>query len=95
MFFSALASISFLVGSIAASSTPALDARAATTTIHMRIEGPIRTLYEKTIFASAEKTLINNGHTATCEWSRVNPITLLINAFHVRQRYAQDYCWRY
>ncbi|KZP14001.1 hypothetical protein FIBSPDRAFT_1049059 [Athelia psychrophila] len=66
MFFSTLVSLALLVSSVAASPTPALAARAATTTVYMRIEGPTKTIYEKTIYPTIEKTLTNNGHTATC-----------------------------
>ncbi|KZP27872.1 hypothetical protein FIBSPDRAFT_853054 [Athelia psychrophila] len=66
MFFSTLTSLALLVASVAASPTPALAARAATTTVYMRIEGPTKTIYEKTIYPTIEKTLTNNGHTATC-----------------------------
>ncbi|KZP14010.1 hypothetical protein FIBSPDRAFT_960069 [Athelia psychrophila] len=68
MFFYTLVSLSLglLVASVAASPTPSLAARAATTTVYMRIEGPTKTIYEKTIHPTVEKTLTNNGHTATC-----------------------------
>ncbi|KZP13992.1 hypothetical protein FIBSPDRAFT_1049051 [Athelia psychrophila] len=66
MFFSTLASLCLLVASVAASPTPALAARAATTTVYMRIEGPTKTIFEKTIYPTVQKTLTNNGHTATC-----------------------------
>lgn len=51
----------------AASPSPVLEARAATTTVYMRIEGPTKTIYEQTIHPTVENTLTNNGHTATCE----------------------------
>ncbi|KZP28734.1 hypothetical protein FIBSPDRAFT_885583 [Athelia psychrophila] len=66
MLFSTLASISLLAASAAASPTPVVAARAATTTVFMRIEGPTKTIYEQTIHPTVEKTLTNNGHTATC-----------------------------
>ncbi|KZP14000.1 hypothetical protein FIBSPDRAFT_868725 [Athelia psychrophila] len=68
MFFSTLVSLSLglLVASVVASPSPSLAARAATTTVYMRIEGPTKTIYEKTIHPTVEKTLTNNGHTAKC-----------------------------
>lgn len=67
MLFATLASISLLAASAAASPTPVVEARAATSTVYMRIEGPTKTIYEQTIHPTVEKTLTNNGHTATCE----------------------------
>ena len=67
MLFKFLATLSLLVASAAASPTPVIDARAAKTTIYMRIEGPTKTLYEKTLVASPMTFLTNNGHTAPCE----------------------------
>lgn len=92
MLFSALVSLSLLVASVAASPTPALDARAATTSIYMRIEGPTKTIYEKTLSATTQKTLTNSGHTATCKWTRNYIALLLIDAFDVRQRLARNCC---
>lgn len=56
-----------LVAAAASSPSPVLEARAATTTVYMRIEGPTKTIYEQTIHPTVENTLTNNGHTATCE----------------------------
>ena len=67
MIFPTLATLSLLVASVAASPTPVLAARAANPTIYMRIEGPTKTIYEKTIVASPQTSLTNNGHTAVCE----------------------------
>ncbi|KZP18805.1 hypothetical protein FIBSPDRAFT_863383, partial [Athelia psychrophila] len=66
MLFSILASISLLVASATASPTPVVAARAATTKVYMRIEGPTKTIYEQTINPTVENTLTNNGNTATC-----------------------------
>lgn len=67
MLFTVLATLSLLVASVAASPTSVIEARAAKPTIYMRIEGPTKTIYEKTIVASPRLTLTNNGHTANCE----------------------------
>jgi hypothetical protein len=67
MLFSPLAYLFLVTASVAATPTPSLDARASTETIYMRIEGPTKTIYEKTIQASPQTTLANNGHTATCD----------------------------
>ena len=67
MLFTVLATLSLLLSSVAASPTPVIEARAAKPTIYMRIEGPTKTIYEKTIVASPELFLTNNGHTAKCE----------------------------
>ncbi|KZP23998.1 hypothetical protein FIBSPDRAFT_1042550 [Athelia psychrophila] len=66
MLFPIFASLSLLVASAAASPTPILEARAATTTVYMRIEGPTKTIFEQTIYPTVQNTLTNNGHTATC-----------------------------
>ena len=39
----------------------------ATTKVYMRIEGPTHTIYEETIEATTQTTLVNNGHSATCD----------------------------
>jgi len=65
MIFSTLVSLSLLVASVAAVPTPVLEARASpSATIYMRIEGPTKTIYEKTIVAKAETSLTHGGHTA-------------------------------
>lgn len=83
MFFSALVTISLLIASVVASPAPAIESletreldpihaiagRAATTKIYMRIEGPTKTIYEKTLVASPKAKLTNGGHTAECESS--------------------------
>ncbi|KAF7966519.1 hypothetical protein HWV62_36709 [Athelia sp. TMB] len=66
MLFKFLATLSLLVASAAASPTPVIEARAAKTTIYMRIEGPTKTIYEKTIVATPKAHLTSNGHTAPC-----------------------------
>ncbi|KAF7979893.1 hypothetical protein HWV62_40687 [Athelia sp. TMB] len=66
MIFTTLTALSLLVASVAASPTPVLAARDANPTIYMRIEGPTKTIYEKTIVASPQASLTNNGHTAVC-----------------------------
>jgi len=66
MFFSALASLSLLAASVAATPSPVLQARAATTTVYVRIEGPTKTIYEKTIYPTPETSLTLSGHTAKC-----------------------------
>ncbi|KAF7976426.1 hypothetical protein HWV62_6845 [Athelia sp. TMB] len=66
MLFPAVAVLSLFVASTAASGTPVLEARAAKTTIYMRIEGPTKTIYEKTIHATPLPSILNNGHTAVC-----------------------------
>lgn len=74
MFFSALASFSLLAACVAASPTPGVAARAATTTVYMRIEGPTKTIYEQTINPTVQNTLTNNGHTATCELTNLDSL---------------------
>ena len=67
MFLPILATLSLLVATVSGSPTPVIDARAANPTIFMRIEGPTKTISEKTIIASPKVSLSNNGHTAKCE----------------------------
>ena len=68
MFVPTVAALSLLVASAAASGTPVLEARTANPTIYMRIEGPTKTIYEKTIVASPLPSILNNGHTAVCKY---------------------------
>jgi len=67
MFFPTLATLTFLVASVAASPSPVMQARAANPTVYMRIEGPTKTIYEETIVPSPAASLTNNGHTARCD----------------------------
>ena len=67
MFFSTLGFVSLLVAAVATSPTPVIEARVANPTIYMRIEGPTKTIYEKTIVASPKAFLTNYEHTAKCQ----------------------------
>ena len=67
MLFKFLATLSLFIASATASPTPVIEARAAKTTIYMRIEGPTKTIYEKTIEATPKAFLTSGGHTAACE----------------------------
>ncbi|KAJ7105422.1 hypothetical protein C8R43DRAFT_1046824 [Mycena crocata] len=66
MLFSAV-TLSLLALSVVATPSPVLQARAATTTVFMRIEGPTKTILEKTIFPAPETSLTVSGHTAKCD----------------------------
>jgi len=70
MFLASLATFSLLLACVCATPTPVIEARASaaspSSTIYMRIEGPTKTIYEKTIVAVAKTSLTNNGHTAKC-----------------------------
>ncbi|KAF7974452.1 hypothetical protein HWV62_12196 [Athelia sp. TMB] len=79
MLFNLLSTLSLLVVSAAASPSPVIEARAANPTIYMRIEGPTKTIYEKTIVASPKTYLTNNGHTARCNGPKSAPgVTSLV-----------------
>jgi len=78
MLYSVFTTFALLIASVVASpapvvkdrdidASPVVAARAAGTTIYVRIEGPTHTIYEKTIVASAKASLTNNGHTAPCQ----------------------------
>lgn len=73
MFLASLATISLLLAYVSGTPTRVIEARASaaspSSTIYMRIEGPTKTLFEKTIVVVAKTSLTNNGHTAKCEAS--------------------------
>ncbi|KAJ7060832.1 hypothetical protein C8F01DRAFT_1141010 [Mycena amicta] len=58
-----------LLAAASTSASPSLEARATTATIFMRIEGPTKTIYEKTIVASSVSSITASGHTAVCNGS--------------------------
>ena len=93
MFFSTLASFSLLAASVAAIPTR-YQARASTETIYMRIEGPTKTIYEKTIQASPQTKLTNNGHTATCNGTPKTAagVTSLVALQETGQSFTADVC---
>ncbi|KAF7971148.1 hypothetical protein HWV62_21958 [Athelia sp. TMB] len=79
MLLSTLATVALLIASAVTSPTPVLEARAANPTIYMRIEGPTKTIYEKTIVPSPKASLTNNGHTAKCNGPKSAPgVTSLV-----------------
>ncbi|KAF7966363.1 hypothetical protein HWV62_38937 [Athelia sp. TMB] len=79
MFFTVIVTLSLFLSSVVASPAPVVEARAAKPTIYMRIEGPTKTIYEKTIVASPELFLTNNGHTAKCNGPKTSPgVTSLV-----------------
>ncbi|KAF7982479.1 hypothetical protein HWV62_28050 [Athelia sp. TMB] len=68
-----LTALPFLAATVYGSPTPIIDARAASPTVFMRIEGPTKTIYEKTIVASPKVSLSNSGHTAQCDGPKSAP----------------------
>jgi len=95
MFFSTLVTISLLLASVSASPTPVIEARASaaspSATIYMRIEGPTKTIYEKTIVASAKSSLTNNGHTAKCNGKSTAGVTNLVALQETGQFFIADW----
>lgn len=85
MLISILASCALFAAFVTASPTPLLDARTATTEIYMRIEGPTKTIYEKTLFATVETSLTNDEHTAKCQLTRGYMLQKSLMIFHLRQ----------